>query len=600
MRVTTLMITLLVLLQKAFAQNPQVPAKMQFADLQLTITKGARYKIQKEVDKLRRSETYFRKYVNKADLHFPVIEQAFKDEGCPDAIKYLILQETGINAVAVSSSNAVGYWQFKKETGIEQGLKISGGIDERKSIYASSHGAGRYMASNNKRIDNWIYTVMAYNTGVGGAQSHIKDKYRGAKKMEIGSHTHWYVIKFLAHKVAFEQEVGKKQHNQKLLVVAAKSGQTVKQIAKKYKVTAEETKAFNEWIGLSKRIPSDKIYHVVLPVKNDGVKGQITEKGVVAELADTGENYDAQADKLILEIPSVTKRVTINSRPAVIPNKKETIVTLARKGGITQKKFRKYNEIETFSQIIPGMPYFYKAKKRKSKTAYHTVLAGESTWSIAQKYGIREWSLRTKNRMAKTEALVIGRVLWLNKIRPDHEPVKIVPVATPKVVKPTTSTQKEVTIAQPKQEETIEEKVEQVKVEQSTAPAELVVAEIPELAIEKVGKNEYVVQQGDTYYAISRKFDLTVDELKELNNLSHQELAIGQVLVVQKPKETVQNEVASEVDQPEEVFIDYVIKQGDTIYGVSKKFDVSVDDILKWNNKSTNSLSIGETIKIKK
>ena len=246
--------------------------------------------------------------------------------------------------------------------------------------------------------------------------------------MEISSHTHWYVIKFLAHKIAFEKEVGKKKHEQKLLVVEAKSGQTVKQIAKKHKVTAEQTKPFNEWISLSKRIPTGKIYYVILPVKNDGVKGAMPEEGVVADVAATNENYDNRSDVLVLTIPKMTKLVVINTRPAVIPAKKETIVTLARKGSITQKKFRKYNEIQSFAHIIPGMPYFYKAKKSNAKVPFHTVQAGESTWSIAQKYGIKEWSLRTKNRMSKTEALVLGRVLWLSKIRPDNVPVQIKPV----------------------------------------------------------------------------------------------------------------------------------------------------------------------------
>ena len=591
MKLYILTIALFVFLQTSFGQNPQVPSKMQFADMQLTITKGARYKIQKEVDKLRRSNTYFQKYVNKADLHFPVIEQAFREEGCPDEIKYLILQETGINAVAVSSSNAVGYWQFKKETGIEQGLKISEGIDERKSIYASSHGAGRYMTGNNKRIDNWVYTVMAYNTGVGGAQSHIKDKYRGSKKMEIGTQTHWYVIKFLAHKVAFEQEVGKKEHQQKLLIVQAKPGQTVKQIAKKHNVTAEDSKSFNEWIGLSKKIPNDKIYHVVLPIKNDGVRGQISEKGIVAEVADAGENYDAQSAQLILEVPDITKRVTINSRPAVIPNKNETIVTLARKGGITQKKFRKYNEIQTFSEIIPGMPYFYKRKKTKAKVSFHTVMAGESTWSIAQKYGIKEWGLRTKNRMPKTEALVVGRVLWLSKIRPHHVPIKVVPVTA--MNSPKHALKEEVP-----EKELVKETQEQIIVEQSTSPAQVTVTEIPELSPDKQKKEKYIVQKGDTFYSISRKFGLTVEELKELNDLPSEELSIGQSLQVQK-EEKVLSYDNPELDDSDSVFIDYVIKQGDTIYGVSKKFNVSVADILEWNNKTSNTLSVGEKIKIK-
>ena len=579
MKIISLIIVIVGVLQGVFGQTPQVPAKMRFAGLQLSITKGGRHKIQKEVDKLRRNDSYFRRYVKKADLHFPVIEKAFREEGCPDEIKYLIIQESGINSVAVSSSNAVGYWQFKKATGVEQGLKISGGIDERKNIKSSSHAAGRYMVGNNKRINNWIYTVMAYQRGVGGAQQYIKDKYRGAKKMEINSQTYWYVIKFLAHKVAFEQEIGKKAQDQKLLIVVAKSGQTVKHIAKKHHVTIEDAKVYNEWIGVSKRFPNDKKYYVILPIKNDGKKGEIPVVGEVATYKETKENYDNKSDVLKLAIPKMTKLVIINDRPAVIPSNKESVVTLARKGGITQKKFRKYNELKSFSQVIAGMPYFYKGKKSKANVPFHTVQAGESTWSIAQKYGMKEWSLRTKNRMARTEALVLGRVLWLSKTRPNDVAIQVKSV--PQVV-----TQKQI-IKQPSKTVVVEK--EEVKVDQPKVNKEVVdIASVEDV---------YIVQKGDTYYGISRKFTLTVEELKEINELSNEELSVGQVLKIVKLEVVIEEEeVVSEGNQ----FFQYEIQQGDTMYGVSKKFKVSVDDILKWNNKNDNSLSVGEKIKIKK
>jgi len=612
MKASILIIGLLTLIHTTFAQTPQVPAKMKFADLQLTITKAARHKIQKEVDKLRKNNFYFQKYVEKADLYFPVIEEAFREEGCPDEIKYLMIQESGFNAVAVSSSNAVGYWQFKKATGIEVGLKIANGIDERKSIKSASHGAGIYMFKNNKRINNWIYTVMAYNTGVGGAQTHIKDKYRNAKKMEIGTSTHWYVIKFLAHKIAFEQEIGTKAHKQKLLIVTAKGGQTVKQIAKKHKVTVEAAKPFNEWIGLSKRIPHDKKYYVVLPVRNDGRKGDIPVKGEVAVIEETKENYDDRSDVLILTVPTMTKLVTINGRPAVIPAKEESVVTLARKGGITQKKFRKYNELQSFSSVIAGMPYFYKKKKSKALVPFHTVQSGESTWSIAQKYGMKEWSLRTKNRMAKREALVLGRVLWLNKARPERVAVQIKPVQQVVVKEEVLKeevVQEKVVGKEPKVEEVsvstppIVEYKEEIKTKQTSSPAEVPLAtQLPVVEETEKKKGAYIVKQGDTYYGISRKFGFTVQELKELNKLSHEDLFIGQVLSIEQSKKTLNEElkVEDKEEVPKGAFFEYEIQQGDTMYSVSKKFNVAVDEILKWNNKLTIGLSVGEKIKIKK
>ena len=101
------------------------------------------------------------------------------------------------------------------------------------------------------------------------------------------------------------------------------------------------------------------------------------------------------------------------------------------------------------------------------------------------------------------------------------------------------------------------------------------------------------------------KFGLTVDELKEMNKLTNEGLAVGMKLKTQKtkePVETVETEVENvSVDETsEDQFIEYEVQKGDTMYSISRKFEVNAADILKWNNKADNSLSIGEKIKMKK
>jgi hypothetical protein len=46
--------------------------------------------------------------------------------------------------------------------------------------------------------------------------------------------------------------------------------------------------------------------------------------------------------------------------------------------------------------------------------------------------------------------------------------------------------------------------------------------------------NKYIVQQGDTLYSISKRFALTVDELKLLNNLTDNNIKIGQKIIIKK------------------------------------------------------------------
>ena len=107
---------------------------------------------------------------------------------------------------------------------------------------------------------------------------------------------------------------------------------------------------------------------------------------------------------------------------------------------------------------------------------------------------------------------------------------------------------------------------------------------------EESTSSTYIVKSGDTLYGIANKFNTTVDSLKKLNNLTSNALSVGQVLQI--PGVTEQ-EVPSEVD-----YIEYKVKSGDTLYSIARNYDVTVDRIKKFNNLTSNTLSIGQVLKI--
>lgn len=92
----------------------------------------------------------------------------------------------------------------------------------------------------------------------------------------------------------------------------------------------------------------------------------------------------------------------------------------------------------------------------------------------------------------------------------------------------------------------------------------------------------YIVKKGDSLYSIARRNNMTVDELKSLNNLTSNILSIGQRLII-----------SSSSNVPNNV---YIVKKGDTLWSIANNFNVSVNDLKKINNKSNNSLSIGEKL----
>ena len=203
------LLALLFLPLLALAQLVTVPKNVYFADIHLRISDGAQEEIQKKVDALHRNQMYFKMKVDLADAYFPVIERVFKEEGVPDDFKYLALQESGLLGDAVSTSNAVGYWQFKREAALDFNLRMDNKIDERRHIVEASRGAAKYFLRSNKYYNNWFNSLLSYYLGYSGAKPYTSPSDNGARRMDVTEKSHPYVVTFLAHKIAYDAFVGK-------------------------------------------------------------------------------------------------------------------------------------------------------------------------------------------------------------------------------------------------------------------------------------------------------------------------------------------------------------------------------------------------------
>ena len=98
----------------------------------------------------------------------------------------------------------------------------------------------------------------------------------------------------------------------------------------------------------------------------------------------------------------------------------------------------------------------------------------------------------------------------------------------------------------------------------------------------KVSENVYVVQKKDTLWGIAKQYNITVDELKKENNLTSNSLTIGQILKIPQKEKVTDNY--------------YIVKKGDTLYGISKKFNISINRLKELNNLKTNLLAIGQNL----
>lgn len=116
-----------------------------------------------------------------------------------------------------------------------------------------------------------------------------------------------------------------------------------------------------------------------------------------------------------------------------------------------------------------------------------------------------------------------------------------------------------------------------------------------------VADNTYhTVVPKETLFAISRKYEVSVSDLKKWNNLKTNNLDIGQQLIVKKGTGT-NDEVSTEAVVMEEKVQHgknktHIVQQSETLYSISRMYEVSVADIKSWNDLSTNEISIGQEL----
>ena len=506
-----------------------MPHKMQFAGMTLVIREDARREIQEDVDALTQHPYYFNMKVERAKTYFPIIEKIFREERLPDDFKYLALQESALIPDAVSSSDAVGFWQFKDFTAEEMGMRVDKDVDERMNLISATRAAARYLKQNNFFFNNWVYALQAYQMGAGGARRAVGDNHNGARHMEINEKTYWYVKKYLAHKIAFENALdGEPQ--MKLMVHETDSKTSLEDIANQYKVDLGTIEEYNKWARRGD-IPDDKPYTVLIP------------QGT----------YDENFTKLSFTAPPSpvwidTKEATIaqpslfvNGVAVVMAKPGDRLATLADRAGIGLSAFLRYNDISIDHSVIPGNKYFVDKKKRRASEAYHKVAEGENLWAISQAYGVRLKKLRKYNRLGQNEKVNESTMLWMSSTKPPRENVPqqgIVELdANNEFNWGQASLQESVSTpgTTEGQRGTLAQNISVTGQTNGQSP----IANNPTLSPQNGnGPTSPVVHEvkpSDTLYSVARQYGVTIQELMEWNGKRDFNLSLGEKLKILRP-----------------------------------------------------------------
>ena len=243
-----------------------------------------------------------------------------------------------------------------------------------------------------------------------------------------------------------------------------------------------------------------------------------------------------------IEVPveeAITGILTANDVDYFVSEAPLSVQQVAQQVDISARRLLEYNEgLQSPNELIEGNERIYVQRKRRSYRGgdrYHTVQPGEDLYAIAQRYGVRLRNLARRNRLGEQANPATGERIKLRggRVRtaprlaergtPDRPPRDRSPAVTDEEgfldmgepVSPNTPVPKPAPrpVAQP------EQPVVQPPVQTPTpAPNQPAAA------------GYHTVQAGETLYAISRKYGVSVDTLKRLNALAGNTISVGQQL----------------------------------------------------------------------
>jgi membrane-bound lytic murein transglycosylase D len=550
----------------------------------------------------------FERLMGISQFYFPLFEESLASQNIPLEIKYLAVVESALNPRAVSRVGATGLWQFMYQTGKQYNLNINTYVDDRNDPLKASNAATQYMTNMYNIFGDWDLVLASYNSGPGNVAKAIrrsggKQNYWNIRKY-LPKETQGYLPAFLATMYIFEYH---KEHGIKpdraianhfaTDTIMIKNTMTFKQISQLLDVPVAELQFLNpsykrEVVPFITgedhylRLPIDKI--AVFTSNEDKIYAYVqyeesrrerpyesmlatrdsvstTKTKVKFHRVRRGDSLSEISDKYGIAMSDLKKWNHLRSSKAPIGRKLKiyTVESIA----VNDKKAVKPDTtaVKESTALAANTPKVFKEEKvisYKDVVKYHKVKSGDNLGEISDKYGVsiaevKKWNHIKGNNIASGDRLKI--------------------IKNEKVV---TLVRKEVKGKQP-----IETKTE----------TNLAANETDTNATQNPN-DYYQVQKGDNLFSIAKKFNVSLEDLKKWNNLEDVNVQLGSKLALANNDDSTK-----EVEPKTETkIVEYKVKKGDNIASIAKKYNTAIDDLKEWNNLSDNNIKVGTSIIVSK
>lgn len=290
----------------------------------------------------------------------------------------------------------------------------------------------------------------------------------------------------------------------------------------------------------------------------------------------------------------------------------ETLSSISKKYNITEEELKASNNLKSntlrsgqnlqIAQVAtPASAVPSNKAELEAKSVSYKVKKGETLSSISKKYHITEDELKAMNNL-KSSAIRFGQELKVNQplevasANNGSKNTKADPVvATYKVKKGETlsdiAEKNNVSVADIKSlnnlhSSSIRPGQQLQLVSKDVQPEQEAIAKTEKTIVHKV-------ESGESLYLIAKRYNVSIDDLKRLNNLDGAKLKPGQSLSVNMPVENSNSTAEKKTVKPK---ITHKVKSGESFYSLAKKYGCSVNDIKEWNSKPDNKLNPGDKI----
>ena len=482
---------------------------------------------------LKNRKRSFERLMGISQFYFPLFEEALAAQNIPLEIKYLSVVESALNPRAVSRVGATGLWQFMYQTGKQYGLKVDTYADDRRDPLKASAAAAQYMKNMYAIFGDWDLVLASYNTGPGNVAKAIR--------RSGGKQNYWNIRPYL-HKET--------------------QGYVPAFLATMYIFEYHKEHGIKPDRSIANHFATDTVM-----IKKSLTFKQLSEllDVSVAELQFLNPTYKRE------EIPFITGEKHFLRLPvdkiAVFTSNEDKIYAYADYESSRREK--------PFQSMLASRDSI----STSSKIKYHKVRRGDSLSEISDKYGISLSDLKKWNRLRSNKA-PLGRNL---KIYTNENTA--VAVTSKHTTKDTAST----AVASATNKIFKEEKV---------------------VSYKDVVKY-YRVKKGDNLGEISDKYGVSVAEIKKWNKLKSNNIALGANLKIVKNERvvtTVRKEVKADkietavaandnaTEENTQTSDFYEVQKGDNLFSIAKKFNVSIEDLKKWNNLEDLNVQLGSKL----